>query len=222
MAANLKAELKDVESVMQFYKMHTDKCMWAIYSGVSMNLRLYDYVDESQPEAGEEMLHELLLLLNKDVTNTNVYTLQLVDSWKEYDNKGVIDRKFSGKAMRFQLHQPAPYGSNNNQPIIIKDERGNVLPTGNGGEVVELLKMMLQEQKEENNRLRELIENNQDPEEEQEEETEAIGATPELTTNEKIIGVVTKLAEREEVQEAIAGLLVGAQKWFNTKVLKNE
>lgn len=221
MAANLKAELKDVESVMQFYRMHTDKPMWVVYSGVSMTNVCYDYINADQPDEGDTTLNELLDLLKKDPSNTNVYTLQLVDSFREFEKGGITKREYTGKAMRFQLNQPQPYNVNN-QPIIIKDDRGNIVPTGSSGEVVELLKIMLQEQKEENNKLRELLEQREEETEDEQEEDTQIGATPELTTNEKIIGVVTKLAEREEVQEAIAGILVGAQKWFNKKVLKDE
>jgi hypothetical protein len=220
MAANYKAELKDVDSVMAFYNLHKTNQLFVIYAGVTMaNIPLYYYTDKEAPEMAEDILRGCLDLINRDATNTNVYTIILVDDIIEQKGK---EPKYTGKAMRFQLHQPQPYNSNNGKEIIFNNIP--TLPTSGENEVVFLLKNLLQEQKEENEKLRNLIEerlsNDNNEEEEEEEEEEQIPIPK--TTGERIAGIAANMMERDEVQEAIAGLIINGQRWLTKKVFKIE
>jgi hypothetical protein len=105
MAANHKAELKNVESVLAYYKLNNDFPLWSVYVGISTNVvPVFEYMDSEQPEHGEEILKNFLELLKSDVSNTNVYTIQLIDDISE--KKEGKEKRNAGRSIRFQLNQP--------------------------------------------------------------------------------------------------------------------
>ena len=223
MAANHKAELTEIEQVMKFYELHAEKALFVIYAGIGMqyNNICFDFLDEEQPENGAEYLRQFLELIKSRVDNTNVYTIQLVDGFKEVETKTGKQKVFTGRNLRFQLNQPAPYNAPSTKEIFYPNMP--TLPINENSEVTNLLKNLLEEQKKENERLKELLEQNnnydyfEDNEEEEEGEEQP---TPPPTPKERVIGVISGLMERDEVQEAIAGILVSGQKWLTKKVFK--
>jgi hypothetical protein len=225
MAANQRAELGTIEQVMAFYEMHSDKPFYVIYAGVNLqpSMIIYEFFDEEQPEQGEEMLLKFLELIKSRPSNTSVYTLQLIDSFKIVDDKGLKVKKYVGRAIRFQLNEPMAYNNPNQSisktEIMFPNQIGNV----SDNELTKMLKMLLEEQKSENEKLRQLLSSNDTnnfDEEYDEEDDEENEDEPEqqivLTPKERINKVIAGFVEREEVQEAIAGLVVnGANLLFN-------
>ena len=216
--AATKAELITVDQVMAFYEMHGNTVCFVIYAGISMKHEqiCFDFLDYENPEEGEVMLRKFLDLIKSRTDNTNMYTIQLVDSFKEVDSKAGKIKVFTGRSMRFQLNQAQPYNEGSRE-IIIKNEQGQIIPQEGNSEVTQLLKQLLNEQKQENEKLRLLLEereNNSLPDYEEEEEEEEEIVTPQK----RIMGVVANMLERDETQEAIAGILLSGQKWLTDKL----
>ena len=60
----------------------------------------------------------------------------------------------------------------------------------------------------------------EDEEEESDEDEEADELPPPQTVNQRIAGIAANMLERDEIQEAIAGLVINGQKWLQKKVFK--
>ncbi len=232
MGVNTKAELTKIEEVLAFYDLHKGSPCFCVYAGVSCKPEqvAFDYLDTEQPEEGREVLEEFLRLIKSRSDNNNVYTIQLVDEWKEVDVKGgggLKQKVYKGRSLRFQLNPNQAYFGGDypkGNDIVIRNETSGSIPQSGNNEVVDLLKMMLAEAKAENERLRLVIEEKLDQREglnyDDDDNDDDNGIV--LTPQEKILGTIGGILEREEVQEGIAGLLLGGQKWFNRQILKNE
>ena len=223
MPPNSRPELTSIEEVMNFYDLHGEKICYVIYTGVMMrpDQVAFDYLDETQPDDAKEKLKQFLDLIKNREENTNIYTIQLVDSFKDKETKNGIVKTYTGKGLRFQLNQVQSTFNQPNGGTIVVQSKNNPLPANNN-EMAAFLREMLEEQKEENRLLREQIEQRfeQLEDEEEDEEEDELLPPPPPTPKERLMGVLGSLAERDEVQEAIAGILVNGQKWLSKKVFK--
>jgi hypothetical protein len=221
-----KPELYNSESVINYYNA-SPFTMYRVYYGYKPDKTTcrYEYLNDDKGE-GEKILVEALQAIESNKQNTNVYTLELI---KEIEKKQGRDKEIVKEipavCIAFQINNPlqvlGSFQRDNipGQPVNII----NPMQPATGDAYADRFIKMMQDQndllKQELKELREKIEQlNEADDDDDDDDVEEVKQLPLPETSEqKIIGALAGILQREEVQNAASAIIMGLATKFMKK-----